>query len=112
MKNELDTILASLELLHSETARIYRDLRKVRYARTRKYESIFGPLLPGEKAIVRELSRGRYVAVPTLAGHLGMSKGSIHTYLTRLRSRGYNIQSKPASGGYLYKKIYRIDRAA
>lgn len=59
--------------------------------------------------LVRWLSRGTFMAVPTLAGHLGLKKESIHGYLSVLKAHGYNIEIRSTGnnkGGY--RKIYRL----
>ena len=59
--------------------------------------------------LVRWLSRGQFMAVPTLAGHLGLKKESIYGYLSILKAHGYNIEIRSTGnnkGGY--RNIYRL----
>ena len=59
--------------------------------------------------LVRWLSRGQFMAVPTLAGHLGLKKESIYGYLSILKAHGYNIEIRNTGnnkGGY--RNIYRL----
>ena len=59
--------------------------------------------------MVRWLSRGTFMAVPTLAGHLGLKKESIYGYLSILKAHGYNIEIRNTGnnkGGY--RNIYRL----
>jgi len=59
--------------------------------------------------MVRWLSRGTFMAVPTLAGHLGLKKESIHGYLSVLKAHGYDIEIRSTGnnkGGY--RNIYRL----
>jgi len=50
-----------------------------------------------------------FMAVPTLAGHLGVSKGTIYTYISDLKKAGYDIECRNTGnhrGGYA--KIFRL----
>ena len=61
---------------------------------------------------IRWMSQG-FIAVPTLAGHMGVRKQSVYSYLSDLRKAGYDIESKNTGnnrGGYY--KIYRLARSA
>ena len=63
--------------------------------------------------LVRWLSRGTFMAVPTLAGHLGLKKESIHGYLSVLKAHGYDIEIRSTGnnkGGY--RNIYRLAQSA
>ena len=72
-----------------------------------------GPMLSrNEQAVVRVLARGKFIAGPTLAGVLGLSRTYVHRIMWSLRQKGYAIESRTVSRGYTYRKIYRLDRAA
>ena len=61
---------------------------------------------------IRWMSQG-FIAVPTLAGHMGVQKKSVYSYLSDLRKAGYEIEAKNTGnnrGGYY--KIYRLARSA
>ena len=61
---------------------------------------------------IRWMSQG-FIAVPTLAGHMGVQKRSVYSYLSDLRKAGYEIEAKNTGnnrGGYY--KIYRLARSA
>ena len=60
-------------------------------------------------ALISWLSRGTFLAVPTLAGHLGVKKQSVYHYLSGLKKAGYQIEVKSTGnrkGGYI--NIYRL----
>jgi biotin operon repressor len=60
-------------------------------------------------AMIRWLSTGTFMAVPTLAGHLGIKKDSVYAYMSMLRSAGYEIEQRSTGnlkGGY--RNIYRL----
>ena len=59
--------------------------------------------------LVRWLSSGTFMAVPTLAGHLGIKKQSVYAYLNVLKKHGYEIEKRNTGnlkGGY--RNIYRL----
>lgn len=59
--------------------------------------------------MVRWLSSGTFMAVPTLAGHLGIKKQSVYAYLNVLKKHGYEIEKRNTGnrkGGYTH--IYRL----
>jgi biotin operon repressor len=59
--------------------------------------------------MIRWLSTGTFMAVPTLAGHLGIKKDSVYAYMSVLRSAGYEIEQRSTGnlkGGY--RNIYRL----
>ena len=63
--------------------------------------------------LVRWLSRGTFMAVPTLAGHLGLKRESIYGYLSVLKAHGYDIEIRSTGnrkGGYI--NIYRLAQSA
>ena len=60
-------------------------------------------------ALISWLSRGTFLAVPTLAGHLGVKKQSVYHYLSGLKKAGYQLEVKSTGnrkGGYI--NIYRL----
>ncbi len=60
-------------------------------------------------ALISWLSRGTFMAVPTLAGHLGVKKQSVYHYLSGLKKAGYQIEIRSTGnrkGGYV--NIYRL----
>ena len=60
-------------------------------------------------ALISWLSRGTFMAVPTLAGHLGIRKASVYHYLSGLRKAGYQLEIRSTGnnkGGY--RNIYRL----
>jgi len=68
---------------------------------------------PKHYEMVRWLSRGVFMAVPTLAGHLGLKKESIYGYLSVLKAHGYDIEIRSTGnrkGGYV--NIYRLAQSA
>ena len=70
------------------------------------------PITKTHRRLLGYLEKG-YIAVPTLAGNLGISKGTVHDYLVTLRSWGYDIQSRNTGnnrGGYT--KISRLAKSA
>ena len=57
--------------------------------------------------------REGFMAVPTLAGHAGIKKQSVYTYLSQLEEMGYKLERKSTGnirGGY--RLIYRLAKAA
>tara|TARA_E500000318_G_C3478155_1_gene179334 strand:+ start:116 stop:532 length:417 start_codon:yes stop_codon:yes gene_type:complete len=61
------------------------------------------------REMIRWLSTGTFMAVPTLAGHLNIRKGSVYTYMTALRKAGYQIEKRSTGnhkGGY--RDIFRL----
>ena len=60
-------------------------------------------------ALISWLSRGTFMAVPTLAGHLGVKKQSVYHYLSGLKKAGYQLEIRSTGnrkGGYV--NIYRL----
>tara|TARA_E500000318_G_scaffold69645_1_gene64444 strand:- start:121 stop:510 length:390 start_codon:yes stop_codon:yes gene_type:complete len=60
-------------------------------------------------AMIRWLSTGTFIAVPTLAGHLNIKKQSVYAYMSALRGAGYEIEKRSTGnlkGGY--RNIYRL----
>ena len=57
--------------------------------------------------------RDGFMAVPTLAGHAGIKKQSVYTYLSQLEEMGYKLERKSTGnirGGY--RLIYRLAKSA
>ena len=60
-----------------------------------------------------EYLRAGYIAVPTLAGNLRITKETVYTYLWQLEKMGYQIDRRNTGnhrGGYA--KIYRLAKSA
>jgi len=60
-------------------------------------------------ALISWLSRGTFMAVPTLAGHLGIKKASVYHYLSGIQKAGYQLEIRNTGnlkGGY--RDIYRL----
>lgn len=51
------------------------------------------PLNEKQRKMVDYLVAG-WVAIPTLAGNLGLNKSTVNTYMTDLRARGYTIERR------------------
>jgi predicted transcriptional regulator len=65
-----------------------------------------------QKKMVRFLRAG-YIAVPTLAGNLGVTKNTVYNLLWQLEKMGYEIDRRNTGnhrGGYA--KIYRLAKSA
>jgi len=65
------------------------------------------------RRLVGYLSQGTFLAVPTLAGHLGIKKASVYHYLSGLKQAGYDIEVRSTGnrrGGYV--NIYRLANVA
>ena len=63
--------------------------------------------------LIRWLSSGTFMAVPTLAGHLGVQKQSVYAYLDGLKRAGYQLEIRNTGnlkGGY--RNIYRLAQSA
>ena len=61
---------------------------------------------------IRWMSQG-FIAVPTLAGHMGVKKQSVYAYLSDIKKAGYDREIKSTGnrrGGY--RNIYRLARPA
>jgi len=60
-------------------------------------------------AMIDWLSRGTFMAVPTLAGHLGVKKVTVYNYLSDLKNAGHELEIRTTGnrkGGYV--NIYRL----
>ena len=63
--------------------------------------------------LIRWLSSGTFMAVPTLAGHLGVQKQSVYAYMDGLKRAGYQLEIRNTGnlkGGY--RNIYRLAQSA
>ena len=61
---------------------------------------------------IRWMSQG-FIAVPTLAGHMGVKKQSVYAYLSDIKKAGSDLEIKSTGnrrGGY--RNIYRLARPA
>ena len=61
---------------------------------------------------IRWMSQG-FIAVPTLAGHMGVKKQSVYASLSDIKKAGYDLEIKSTGnrrGGY--RNIYRLARPA
>ena len=61
------------------------------------------------RRLIAWLSKGTFMAVPTLAGHLGIKKASVYHYLTGIQKAGYQLEIRSTGnlkGGY--RNIYRL----
>ena len=61
---------------------------------------------------IRWMAQG-FIAVPTLAGHMGVKKQSVYAYLSDIKKAGYDLEIKSTGnrrGGY--RNIYRLARPA
>jgi hypothetical protein len=67
-------------------------------------------LNPTDKLVLKELSRGHFVAMPTIAGSIGRGRLSVAESIKVLRNLNYNVITKNVSGsGRRYRKIYKIE---
>ena len=64
------------------------------------------------RRVIAWLSQGTFMAVPTLAGHLGVKKQSVYAYLSDIKRAGYQLEIRATGnmrGGY--RNIYRLAKA-
>ena len=67
-------------------------------------------LNPTDKLVLKELSRGHFVALPTIAGSIGRGRLTVAQSIKVLRNLNYNVITKSVSGsGRRYRKIYKIE---
>lgn len=67
-------------------------------------------LNPTDRLVLKELSRGHFVAMPTIAGSIGRGRLSVAESIKVLRNLNYNVITKNVSGsGRRYRKIYKIE---
>lgn len=73
------------------------------------------PMSKKHHEMVNILSRGRFVALPTIAGLVKLKTTTVQQYLYDLADHGFDIESKSVNVRYGkrgYKKIYRIASSA
>ena len=69
------------------------------------------PMSKKHHEMVSILSRGRFVALPTIAGLVKLKASTVQQYLYDLADHGFDIESKSVNVRYGkkgYRKIYRI----
>ena len=72
-----------------------------------KYRS---KLNPTDRAVLREISRGHYVAIPTIAGSIGRKRGTVSESIKVLRNLNYDIITKDINqAGRSYRTIYKLN---
>jgi len=65
---------------------------------------------PTDELVIRELSRGGYIAIPTIAGTIGRTRTSVYNSIYNLQRMGYSINTKQVSGiGRRYRKIFKLE---
>ena len=61
------------------------------------------------KALIDWLSRGTFMAVPTLAGHLGVKKVTVYNYLSDLKNSGHELEIRTTGNSKCGNvNIYRL----
>jgi len=73
------------------------------------------PMSKKHHEMVSILSRGRFVALPTIAGLVKLKTSTVQQYLYDLADHGFDIESKSVNVRYGkrgYRKIYRIASGA
>ena len=67
-------------------------------------------LNPTDRLVLKELSRGHFVAMPTIAGSIGRGRLTVAESIKVLRNLNYNVITKNVSGsGRRYRKIYKVE---
>ena len=67
-------------------------------------------LNPTDRLVLKELSRGHFVAMPTIAGSIGRGRLTVAESIKVLRNLNYNVITKSVSGsGRRYRKIYKVE---
>ena len=67
-------------------------------------------LNPTDKAVLREISRGHFVAIPTIAGSIGRKRGTVSESIKVLRNLNYDIITKDINqAGRSYRTIYKLN---
>ena len=106
----LDAVLANEKKQHEASQRFIKEVfsdekagkKSKYYPRTKPNKT--------DKQVIRELSRGHFVAIPTMAGSLGKPRQSIYASIFHLQKMGYPITVKTVSGvGRRYRKIYKLE---
>lgn len=73
------------------------------------------PMSKKHHEMVEIMSRGRFIALPTLAGMIRLKTTTVQQYLYDLRDNGYSIEAKSVRSPYGkrgYRKIYRLASAS
>ena len=66
-------------------------------------------LNPTDRAVLREISRGHFVAIPTIAGSIGRKRGTVSESIKVLRNLNYDIITKDINqSGRSYRTIYKL----
>jgi len=66
-------------------------------------------LNPTDRAVLREISRGHFVAIPTIAGSIGRKRGTVSESIKVLRNLNYDIITKDINqAGRSYRTIYKL----
>ena len=66
-------------------------------------------LNPTDRAVLREISRGHFVAIPTIAGSIGRKRGTVSESIKVLRNLNYDIITKDINqSGRTYRTIYKL----
>lgn len=67
-------------------------------------------LNPTDRMVLKELSRGHFVALPTIAGSIGRGRLTVAESIKVLRNLNYNVITKDVSGrNRRYRKIYKVE---
>ena len=67
-------------------------------------------LNPTDRAVLREISRGHFVAIPTIAGSIGRKRGTVSESIKVLRNLNYDIITKDINqSGRSYRTIYKLN---
>ena len=66
-------------------------------------------LNPTDKKVLREISRGHFVAIPTIAGSIGRKRGTVSESIKVLRDLNFDIITKNINqSGRSYRTIYKL----
>ena len=62
-----------------------------------------------DKLVLRQLSRGHFVAIPTIAGSIGRKRGTVSESIKVLRNLNFDIITKNINqSGRSYRTIYKL----
>lgn len=124
VKDHVSSLWGAVNLLDARLDAVLANEKKQHEASQRFIKEVFSDEKAGEKSkyyprtkpnktdkeVIRELSRGHFVAVPTMAGSLGKPRQSIYASIFHLQKMGYPITVKTVSGvGRRYRKIYKLE---